>query len=451
MSTTEATVESGQDRGTGARLFPPDFLLGCASAAHQVEGGIDNDWSRWEREDPARIRDGNISGLACDHYRRYREDLEVLAALHQNAHRFSVEWARVEPEEGRFDSSALDHYADVVATCRRLGMEPIVTLHHFTLPPWLAARGGVLARDAPRLFARFAASCVEAFGAQVTWWITINEPTVLAVMAYLEGKWPPGERSMVRTLRALGSLVRMHAAAARAVRRTAMSNHGRRVMISIAHHERRLRPGTASHLERLVAVPADVLFNRWFLRMCMSGRLLPPVGSGRTVPGLAGSLDYVGLNHYCDEMTTFDRRAWGTLFARISPLPGLPTSTYGWAIEPDGMRRALEALWQEFHLPIMITENGVADTDDELRPSFLIGYLTAVQEAMERGVEVRGYLHWTSMDNFEWAEGYAQRFGLFAVDRETMERRRKPSADLYAEICRTRLVPAAVPANASSV
>jgi len=417
--------------------------MGCASAAHQVEGNIDNDWSRWEREDPRRIKDGSVSGSACDHYARFREDLEALAALNQNAHRFSVEWARVEPAEGHFDRAALDHYADVVAACRRLGLEPIVTLHHFTLPVWLADGGGVLAPDAPRLFARFAAACVEAFGGEVTWWVTLNEPTVLAVMGYLDGKWPPGRRSVSSALRAFGALVRMHAAAARAVRRTAMNSHGRRVMVSIAHHERRLRPGGSSHLERLVAKPADILFNRWFLRACTTGRLLPPVGTGRIVPGLAGSLDYIGLNHYCDDMTSFDPRAWGTLFARISPLPGLPQSTFGWAIEPAGMKRALVALWREFRLPILITENGVADHHDELRPDFLIGYLGAIHDAMEQGVEVRGYMHWTSMDNFEWAEGYEQKFGLYAVDRVTMERHKKPSADLFAEICRTRVIPPA--------
>ena len=165
------------------RRLPDGFLLGTASAAHQVEGGLWNDWMRMERDEPWRIGDGGSAELAIDHFRRYREDLEMLAGMGHSAQRFSVEWARVEPEPGRFDLSALRHYADVVGTCRRLGMEPVVTLHHFTLPVWLADRGGVLDPEAPRLFARYAAACAETFGRDVRWWVTINEPNVLFTLA----------------------------------------------------------------------------------------------------------------------------------------------------------------------------------------------------------------------------------------------------------------------------
>src|SRR5207302_7778828 len=150
--------------------------------------------------DRSRIADRSDASRACDHYARYRDDLAQLASMHQNAHRFSVEWARVEPEPGWFDPQALRHYADVVRTCRVNGLEPVVTLHHFTLPRWLARGGGVLRSDTPRLFARYAAACAEAFGDAVNWWLTINEPAVLAVVAHLQGRWPPGERSLWRTL-----------------------------------------------------------------------------------------------------------------------------------------------------------------------------------------------------------------------------------------------------------
>src|SRR5438132_6687747 len=172
-----------------ARRLPADFLLGCATAAHQVEGGIDNDWARWAAADPARIADRSNAAVACDHYARYREDIAQLASLHQNAHRFSVEWARVEPQPGWFDAAALRHYADVARTCRAHGIEPVVTLHHFTMPRWFADGGGVRRADAPRLFARYAAACAEALGEHVTWWVTINEPSVLAVVGHLQGRW----------------------------------------------------------------------------------------------------------------------------------------------------------------------------------------------------------------------------------------------------------------------
>jgi len=427
--------------------FPKGFLLGCATAAHQVEGGTCNDWSRWEQQ-PGRIKGGGSAALAIDHYRRYREDLAELAAFGHNAHRFSVEWSRVEPREGEFDRDALAHYADVVRTCRKHGMEPVVTLHHFTFPLWLADRRGALASDAPLRFARFAAACAEAFGAEVRWWVTVNEPVVLATIGHLRGEWPPGERSLWRSFAALRGLTRMHAAATLALRRVA-SAHGWDARISVAHHVRGLRPANpSSPLDRLVAALPDHVFNRWFLRACRSGRLMPPVGRGQRVPGLRGSLDYVGLNYYCDDVLSFDLARAGELFARQGPQPGFPLSTFGWAIEPDGLRRALHMVARESGgLPVMITENGVADERDELRPGFLADHLTAVHQAIAEGVDVRGYLHWTAWDNFEWAEGYTQRFGLFAIDAETMERCPKPSAAVYSEICRIRGVPAREPAQ----
>lgn len=426
-----------------ARRLPQDFLLGCATAAHQVEGGIDNDWSRWTREDRSRIADRSDAVVACDHYRRYREDLEQLATMGQDAHRFSVEWARVEPRPGCIDRDALMHYADVVRTCRRLGMEPVVTMHHFTLPAWVADAGGVACAEAPRWFARYVAACATTFGADVAWWITINEPAVLAVLGHLVGIWPPGERSLPRTLAALRGLLRMHAAGAQAIRAVALRN-GWTARVSIAHHERRLIPlRRTSPLDRAAALLPDHLLNRWFLRSCVAGRVLPPLGNGKLVPGLADSLDYLGLNYYTDEAVSFDVRSPRTLFSRQEPMPGLPVSAAGWAIDADGMRRALGALWREFHLPILITENGVADEHDELRPGYLLAHLDAVLDAREDGVDVQGYLHWTAWDNFEWAEGYTRRFGIFAVDRETQERIAKPSAALFAGICRTREIPEA--------
>jgi beta-glucosidase len=422
--------------------FPPGFLFGCATAAHQVEGGNVNDWSRWERQ-PGRIKDGSTAHVACGHYTRYRDDLRELAALGQNAHRFSVEWSRVEPLEGRFDRDALAHYADVVRACGENGMEPVVTLHHFTFPLWLADAGGPTAPHAPLRFARFAAACAEAFGARVRWWITVNEPVVLATVGHLRGEWPPGERSLLKAFAALRGLTRMHAAGASALRRVAAA-HGREARVSVAHHVRGMRPANpVSPLDRAVAAIPDFVFNRWFLRACRSGRLTPPVGLGERVAGLAGSLDYVGLNYYCDDAIRFDARRPGELFARQEAQPGFPQSTFGWAIEPDGLRRALHLVSQETGgLPVMVTENGVADEHDELRPGYLVDHLAALHQAIAEGVDVRGYLHWTAWDNFEWAEGYAQRFGLFAVEPDTLRRCPKPSAAVYARICRERGIPA---------
>ncbi len=431
------------------RRLPDGFLLGCATAAHQVEGGIDNDWTRWVADRPEAINGGGDAVIAIDHYRRYAQDLEQLGSMHHNAHRFSLEWARVEPAPGRFDHDALAHYVDVVRSCRRSGMEPVVTLQHFTLPVWLAEAGGFAAPEAPVRFARYAAACVEALGDMVSWWITVNEPMVVAVLGHLEGVWPPGERSLRLTLAALRGLLRMHAAAAEAITKVSGS-HGRQAQISIAHHERRLVPrNAASRVDRAIAKVPDFLFNRWFLRCCITGRVLRPVGTGESVPGLAGSLTYLGLNHYTSEAVSLDLGAPGMLFARHEAVPGLPLSGAGWAIDAGALRTALTDLTREFGLPILITENGVADDHDELRPTFLRDHLKAVVDAIDAGIDVRGYLYWTAWDNFEWAEGYTQHFGLFSVDRDTQERIAKPSAALFAEICRTREVSDALTAGSA--
>jgi beta-glucosidase len=423
-----------------SRRLPDDFLIGCATSGHQVEGGLDDDWSRMERDHPERIKDGSTAAVACDHYARYQEDLRALAEMHNTAHRFSIEWSRVEPAPGVFDSAALLHYRDVARTCRDLGMEPVVTLQHFTLPRWLADGGGVLHPDAPRLFARFAAVCAETVGADVSWWITLNEPGVLAVFGYLYGEWPPLQPSMRSFLAALAGMARMHAAAYRALHAVARS-HGWPARVSVAHHERPLRPlDPRSPVHRAVAVLPNAIFNRWFLRACTSGRLMPPAGRGQAVPGLRDSLDYLAVNYYCEERVRFSLRHPRELFAESVVPDDLPLSSFGWTIDPDGLRRAIENLWAEFRLPILIAENGVADEHDELRPAFLVDHLSAVCDAMDSGADVRGYLHWTSMDNFEWAEGYSKRFGLFAVDRVSLRRTAKPSAAVFAEICRTKTV-----------
>lgn len=423
------------------RRLPDDFLLGCASAAHQVEGGLDNDWTRMERDHPGRIRDGSVSGIACDHYARYRDDLRTLADMHHSAHRFSIEWSRVEPREGVFDRNALLHYRDVARTCRALGMEPVVTLHHFTLPLWLADRGGVLSADAPRLFARYVRACADAIGADVRWWVTINEPAVLAVFGYIYGEWPPLRPSPRAFLGAIAGMARMHAAAYVALHDVAR-DHGREASVSVAHHERPMRPlDPRSPLHRAVAVLPNAVFNRWFLRACTTGRLLPPVGHGQRVAGLRGSLDHLALNYYCEEWVRFSLSHPRELFAEAVIPAGTPVSAFGWPIDAGGLSRAIQGLWAEFRRPILITENGVADDHDELRPGFIVDHLAAVGEAIASGADVRGYLHWTAMDNFEWAEGYSKRFGLLAVDRRTLERTAKPSAAVFAEICRTRAIP----------
>ena len=270
-------------------------------------------------------------------------DLEQLGSMHHNAHRFSIEWARVEPEPGRFDHGALEHYADVVRTCRSTAWSRWSRCNTSRSPSGLRI-GGFAAPEAPVRFARYVAACVEAFGDMVTWWVTVNEPTVVAVLGHLEGLWPPGGTLVASRPAALRGLLRMHAAAAQAIT-TVSAHHGRVAQVSIAHHERRFVPrDPSSRVDRAVAKLPDFLFNRWFLRSCIEGRVLGPVGHGETVPGLAGSLTYLGLNHYTSEAVSLDIGAPGMLFTRHEAVPGLPLSSAGWAIDAGALRRAITDL-----------------------------------------------------------------------------------------------------------
>lgn len=411
-------------------VFPPGFLWGAAAAAHQVEGGnTKNDWWRWEQA-PGHVAAGDCSGLACDHFRRYRDDFSLLAELGHTAHRLSVEWSRIEPRPGEFDPEAIAHYRDVLQALREHGLEPFVTLHHFTNPLWLADAGGWLRAEAVAAFERFVARVAAEYRDLVRYWITINEPTVYAFHSYHLGVWPPGRRSAAAALRVLRHLARAHLAAYRALKAANPD-----ALVGVAHHLAVIDPARpASPADRAVAA----LWRRllWELYPTAFARGAPWPARQATPP----AEDFFGLNYYTRARVRFDPRP-GHLFGREVVLPA-PRNTLGWELYPEGLERILLAQSARFRrqgrpgLPIVITENGVADVDDQLRPAFLVRHLAALHRALQRGAPVAGYLHWSSMDNFEWAHGFAPRFGLIAVDYATQERRPKPSAHLYAEIIR---------------
>jgi beta-glucosidase len=411
-------------------IFPNRFLWGTATASHQVEGNnVNSDWWAWEQT--GHVFDGTRSGLACDHYHRFREDFDLFAALHQNAHRLSLEWSRIEPSPGQFDRAEIRHYREVLEHLRRLNVEPIVTLHHFTNPLWLADRGGWEVPEVVDAFGRYVNEAVAAFGDLVRYWVTINEPVVYGTMGYLAGVWPPGKRSIRLLVTVLHNMILGHARAARIIReRSPLPD----VQIGVAHHlrifdpYRPILPG-----DHFVARLGELLFNRAVLLSMLKGQFQFPFGWGR-VPDGANSLDFIGLNYYSREMATFDFRRPETYFGSFFTHPSHPKTAAGWEIYPEGMYRVLKFL-ARFGKPILVTENGVADERDELRPSFLISHLRQIHRAIAEGVPVKGYLHWSALDNFEWAEGRRLRFGLIHVDYETQRRTVKPSGELYAKIC----------------
>jgi beta-glucosidase len=420
--------------------FPDGFLWGTATAAHQVEGNNRaNDWWAWEQTS-GHVKNGDSSERACEHYHRFPSDFELLGSLHQNAHRLSVEWSRIEPRRGQFSPEALEHYREVLTALRERGMEPMVTLHHFTNPTWIADLGAWEEAKTAEHFADFAARVVDEYHDLVRYWVTINEPTVVAYQGYVRGEWPPGKHyDLGQVARVLTTLMRAHWLAYERIK----SRHPQ-AQLGLAHHIRLFDPARAwMPLDRAVAWAFDRVFNRTTLKTLQTGKLVFPLTSAGRATGPTPSQDFLGLNYYTRDLVKFNRRYRDELFGeRVMPAEA-QRSDLGWEIYPDGLYRALRGL-AEFRLPVIVTENGIADDADRMRAAYLLSHLTAVQRAIADGVPVRGYFHWTAMDNFEWAEGYSAKFGLIACDPQTQERRLRPSARLYAEICRTNTLPATV-------
>ncbi len=426
----------------GAQARRPAFLWGAASSAHQVEGGNEaNDWWDWEAE-PGRIKDGARSGAACLGWERYEEDLDLLRALGLNSYRFSLEWSRIETAPGRYDDAAVDHYRAMLRACRARGIVPMMGLHHVTNPRWFAALGGWEDRRNLSHFERFARLAGERFGDLVDDWITVNEPEVMGFYGYATGVWPPGTTDRSRALSVIANLLEAHGLAAHALRaadRVDADGDGRATVIGLAKHWVLLEPKLAWWPpDRLAADVQRRVFNEAILRALTEGEIDLRIPGARAVrrhvDALRGACDFVGVNYYTRWLVG--------LFGRDarSVHRGAPVSDLGWEVFPEGLERALRAV-ATFGLPIVVTENGVADAADRLRPEFLRASLAALDRARSAGVDVRGYLHWALMDNFEWADGHLGRFGLYAVDLTHPEGPRvaRPSARVYAEEVARRL------------
>lgn len=412
------------------RKFPNGFLWGAATASHQVEGGATNDWSEWEKMNATRLaheaaskfghlpgwtekfgaeasRPGNyISGIACDHYRRYEEDFDIAKSLYHTAHRFSIEWSRIEPEEGTWDEQEIVHYQNVIHALRARNIEPFVTLSHWTLPLWLAKEGGLLAPRFPEYFARYTEKVAQAFGSDVKFWITINEPDVVTGHAYLKAQWPPQEKSFLKYLRANFALINAHKKAYILIKKNFPN-----AKIGIAKHQLSFELGTNTVLNRFLKKFAHYFWNKWFLNRIKDHQ------------------DFIGLNHY-------NRNVINNGFYKN---PNERLTDFGWEFSPESIYQALIEL-KPYGKSIYITENGLADRDDTLRKEFLTRTLTAVHRAIEDGTDVRGYLYWSLLDNFEWDKGFWPCFGLVEVDRKTLERKIRPSAKYYANICKENAV-----------
>lgn len=407
-------------------VFPDQFFWGASTASHQVEGDNQNQWSVWEQENAKELAqlahqrlsylpnwneikeqaerpENYVSGKGVEHYKRYKQDFDLLDELNLNSFRFGVEWSRLEPEPGKWNAEAFAHYKRYIAELRRRNIEPFLNIWHWTVPTWFADEGGFAKRANLRYFDRFVQKIADELLDDVTYVITLNEPNVYASFSYLTGEWTPQKKNPLTFMKVYWNLTRAH----------------RRAYRILKQAKPHLQVGLAAQLANMQAKrPHSVMdglstkwmryfWNWWFLNRVRRYQ------------------DFVGFNYYFTDYYT-------KLVKRSNP--EVPVSDLGWYMEPEGLYPILLRLWSHYKKPIFVTENGVADQDDQYRRWWLEETIVAMERALSEGVDIRGYFYWSLLDNFEWKYGWWPKFGLVEVDRENgMKRTIRPSAKWFAE------------------
>ncbi len=417
--------------------FPKYFLWGAATSSHQVEGNnTNNDWWQWEQTRDLQSR----SGQACDHWNRFEEDFKLAQTFGFTAHRLSLEWSRIEPSPGQFNSSAIEHYRKMILSLKSKGIEPIVTLNHFTIPLWLVGQGGWLSDKSPELFAKYVEKTTEALGADIHYWITINEPAVYAHKSYIIGQWPPGEKSVSKAFKVVKNLADAHVLAYGKIKEVYVQKKWKRPAIGVAQQVLIFTPFSGLSLwDWISASIRDRLINHLFVQALIRGKAkVSWIFSIRL--SRAKTLDFIGLNYYMREhvhnsgFKPFDIFS-DKIKVALNKSRG-KINFLGWEIYPKGLYTLIR-IFSKYKLPILISENGICTDDDRERTEFIAEHIKSVALAMKEGVHVLGYLYWSLLDNFEWAEGFAPRFGLIEVDYTTQERKIRDSAKKYEEIIRS--------------
>ncbi len=401
--------------------FPKGFYWGVATSSHQVEGDNHNDWTEWEKKNADRLAkeaknkwqkwqqekfpemfdpQNYISGRACDHYNKFEEDFDIAKQLGHNAHRFSIEWSRVEPEEGKFNGKEIEHYREVVKALRERGIEPFVTLWHWTLPLWISERGGWANKDTVEHFLKYVFKITHALN-DVKFWITLNEPDdIYAFDAYFVGRFPPQKKSLIKTIRVLNNLIKAHKKSYKIIHQNNSS-----AIVGFANNVINFEAYKNRFLNKIMKIFADYFWNFWFFKKTF------------------GYHDFIGCSYYHHNRINFGYKK----------NENKNISDIGWEICSEGIYHVLKDL-KKYNLPIYITENGIADVKDEKRADFIKEHLRWIHKAISEGTDVRGYIHWSLLDNFEWDKGFGPRFGLVEMDYQTMERKIRPSALEYKKI-----------------
>jgi beta-glucosidase len=405
--------------------FPKCFYFGASTSSYQVEGGNYNNWSVWEKKNAKRLaRDAKnkyrhlpnynqiikeasktenyISGFASDQIHHYKGDVQIMSDLGLNAYRFSIEWSRIEPKQGEFNQDALKYYQNLINELKQNNIEPFATLWHWTVPVWFDEIGGFTKAKNLKYFIRFVNFITKNLKG-VKFWIVLNEPEVFANKSYLLGDWPPQKKNPILALRVFQNLIKSHNQAYQIIKKNNQSSQ-----IGVAKHNTYFEAYKNRFWNKIAVKILDYFANQYFLRKTIK------------------YLDFIGLNYY------FHHRVGGNPISlrhsERSEESG--PSDMGWELYPAGIYHLLLDL-KKYKKPIYITENGLADSADANRAWYIQEILKNIKRAIDEGVNVKGYLHWSLLDNFEWADGFWPKFGLVAVDFKTQKRTIRPSARIY--------------------
>jgi beta-glucosidase len=419
--------------------LPTTFRFCMATSAHQVEGhNVNSDWWQWEHT-PGKIKNGDTSEFATDSWNHVDEDIKNLKWLGVDSYRFSIEWAKIEPHQGEWNDDALKQYVDFIDKLNANSIEPMVTLYHFTLPQWVAEEGGLDWVEFPTFFNRYVEHVAKVMGTRVKLWITLNEPMSVMAGGYISNIFPPAKNDFGSISFPMENMVRAHALAYHTLHNV-LDTKTFQVKVGIAHH---LRPSVPDRphnlLDRFATSKYDQIFNWAIPDALVTGKMkfnFPfLIHANADIPEAIGTQDFFGLNYYSRDRVHVDLLGKEKLIRKTTE--GSELTDLGWEVYPDGLLELLTEVHSRYSdLPIWITENGIADSTDTKRTAYLQAHFRRIDQAIQNGIPVEGYCHWTLNDNFEWAEGYEAKFGLFSLEPGTLKRLPRQSAFDFKEFVR---------------
>jgi len=414
-------------------ILPKDFLMGTATASLQIEGGDrNNTWYKWCEE--GNIKDGSHCITACDHWNRLEEDTELLKELNVNTHRMSLEWSRIEPKAGVFSNEAIEHYRYEIQLLIKNGIRPLVTLHHFSEPLWFLEMGGWTKRENSYYFIKYTKYIVEKLGDLVCDWVTFNEPNVYTKFGYIFGIWPPGIRRLSKSFKVYTEIIKTHIKAYETIHsiRSEMGFKGK-TKVGFAMHIR-IFCGV-SIFGKMIAKVVDYFFHELYMEGMIKGKIKFPLSKAGCKYCKGNHVDFIGINYYTRNIVEFVFSP-SNLFHTLKFDKALDKTDLGWDIYPKGIYQVCKKYYKRYKLPIYITENGISDQSDLKRPFFICSHLWNVAKAIDDGIDIQRYYHWTLMDNFEWLEGESANFGLYHCNFRDQKRTIRRGGKLYSMICK---------------